>query len=464
MKINLNKYTYIVNEEYGLSLPIPRGYEEAYKKDITQVKNYKGDSFDVLSKDYNYESVNISLNLTKNCNLACKYCFNHNKGNKRLDYATAVEFIDKIISLTPKAERYVIDLSGSGEPLIELNTILQIADYCYNKTNEIKKYIMPQLVCNGTLLTKEVAEKLQKANVLFGISIDGNKKIHDANRVFRDNTGSFEKIMKNVTDIENREYVGAAVTISNNNIKILDDVKFLSKYFNTIAIKIVRPSLGFKLDYETINKQYEQLTLYMLKEFKKGKIDTLMKIMNGDDFFGRFIFRALINSGMPSRCDAGIGKFSLDFDLNVYVCSGSVGIGKLKLGNLKEDIDLSKGRELQAGTINNSICNACKYQRLCGGECLVVSAYNNGICEEMCRIKKHLINLALFIKGELLFEYDDLLEDIYAFLEEKNNRSFADQELTKLSKKTDKYTFMELKSLKDNNDPLYFKIKKQYLK
>ena len=91
---------------------------------------------------------------------------------------------------------------------------------------------MPQFVCNGTLLTKEVAEKLQKANVLFGVSIDGTKKIHDKNRAFRDVSGSFDKIIKNIEDIEHKEFLGCAVTLTNNNLKIVDDVKFLGTPFS----------------------------------------------------------------------------------------------------------------------------------------------------------------------------------------------------------------------------------------
>ena len=321
---------------------------------------------------------------------------------------------------------------------------------------------MPQFVCNGTLLTKEVAEKLQKANVLFGVSIDGTKKIHDKNRAFRDGSGSFDKIIKNIEDIEHKEFLGCAVTLTNNNLKIVDDVKFLSKYFNTIAIKIVRPNILEKLDYKTINKEYDKLTIYMLKEFKKGKIDTLKRLLNGDDFFGKYLFRIIGNASVQSRCDGGLGKFALDFDNNIYTCSGGVGIENLKLGNLDSDIDLDLGRMLQAKTQDNDTCNKCKYKKLCGGECMVVSSLNDGVCNEMCLIKQHLIQLSLFIKGELMFFYNDLLEEIFKFLEEKASRSFGDKELAILANKNIGYTYMELKKLKDDNDPLYFKLLKKY--
>lgn len=463
MELKLGEYLYIINEKTGESLPIPDGYKHEFLNDIAEIMSHVENKPDLLSDAYYYETVNISLNLTKNCNLACKYCFNHEKENKSLSYLDAIKFIELIIKSTPNAKQYVIDLAGSGEPLLEYEKILKIAEYAYNKSNEIHKHIMPQLVSNGTLLTIDKVNALQKANVLFGVSIDGKKKIHDQNRIDRGGNGTFDKIMKNVKAIKHRDFVGAAVTISNDNIDIVNTVKFLSKYFNTISVKIMRPEQNDRLNYQAINENYKELTKYILKEASKGSIKTLKTLLNGDDFFGKYIFRVFGNFRCYSRCDAGIGKFSMDYSGSIYTCSGGVGNLKLCIGNLRDGIDFDFARKLQASSFENETCKHCKYNAICSGECLVVMANNNSISTDMCKIKKNLIELALYIKAEFTYKYSSLLNELYDFLNEKGSRSLGDEELIELSKKTDKYTFMELKSLKDNKDSKYDEIKEELL-
>ena len=51
-----------------------------------------------MNQNYNYDTINISINITKQCNLNCKYCFNKNKENKRVSVQDSIRFIEKIIN------------------------------------------------------------------------------------------------------------------------------------------------------------------------------------------------------------------------------------------------------------------------------------------------------------------------------------------------------------------------------
>ena len=73
---------------------------------------YSDDEFDIMNQNYNYDTINISINITKQCNLNCKYCFNKNKENKRVSVQDSIRFIEKIIKDFPNAKKYHVDLSG----------------------------------------------------------------------------------------------------------------------------------------------------------------------------------------------------------------------------------------------------------------------------------------------------------------------------------------------------------------
>lgn len=98
---------------------------------------------------------------------------------------------------------------------------------------------MIQFTCNGSLLSIDIVHKLQKNNILFSISIDGDEFSHNANRVDLNEKGTIDLVLDK---IKNKEYLGASVTLSNNNVNLVNTVKFLSSYFNTISMKIVRAS------------------------------------------------------------------------------------------------------------------------------------------------------------------------------------------------------------------------------
>ena len=68
MELKLGEYLYIINEKTGESLPIPDGYKHEFLNDIEEIMSHVENKPDLLSDAYYYETVNISLNLTKNCN------------------------------------------------------------------------------------------------------------------------------------------------------------------------------------------------------------------------------------------------------------------------------------------------------------------------------------------------------------------------------------------------------------
>jgi len=77
----------------------------------------------------------LILKITNKCNLNCIYCYNYkenyenknNKNNKDMDFKTAKNSIDNI--LTDGGELLKIQFTG-GEPLLNFNLIEKIINYC----------------------------------------------------------------------------------------------------------------------------------------------------------------------------------------------------------------------------------------------------------------------------------------------------------------------------------------------
>lgn len=172
--------------------------------------------------------------LTKNC-----YCYQIHKGKRKMSFETAKKFIDMIISgekgmyeyINPiKSPGLVVDFIG-GEPFMEIELIDQICSYLMDRLIEMQHpwamRTMFSICSNGVLYRDEKVQKfLSKwANRLsFSVTVDGNKELHDACRVFHDGSPSYDLAIDAVTDWMGRGYyMGSKITIAPENISFLYD-------------------------------------------------------------------------------------------------------------------------------------------------------------------------------------------------------------------------------------------------
>lgn len=116
------------------------------------------------------------LDISDCCNLKCSYCFNNDKENILMSPSVALDALDFFFEKFPNGEKYFVDLSGKGEPLLNKEVICKVALYCHKKSDELMREVLPMLVCNGTLLSKENVNFLQELGVLFGVSLDGSNQ------------------------------------------------------------------------------------------------------------------------------------------------------------------------------------------------------------------------------------------------------------------------------------------------
>ena len=134
--------------------------------------------------------IRATIELTYNCNLHCKMCYQQSqrgKGNQRIEMTKGE--IKKIIDKMPP--KTLITLTG-GEPLIRKDA-LEIIEYAGRRHN-------CNIITNGTLIDQEKARRLVEKNLtLIGVSIDGIGKNHDKIRRVE---GAFKKAITGIQLIQ----------------------------------------------------------------------------------------------------------------------------------------------------------------------------------------------------------------------------------------------------------------------
>ena len=181
-------------------------------------------------------------------------------------------------------------------------------------------------------------------------------------------------------------------------------VLFLSNTFNTISVKPVR-LCDESFTVESISawkKEYSKLTNYIIdRALNYDDIKLLKTLLNGNDYFGKFILRAFSGQRCLVRCDAGLSRFTLDTDGSIYICPAAFNNEKLRIG-CNGIIDDTGLKSMFNNQIEKKECESCCMKYFCGGECIIEKCKNSMKNNEfMCSYKKHLILLAMYLNLEL---------------------------------------------------------------
>jgi uncharacterized protein len=155
----------------------------------------------------------IELNLTFNCNLACEYCFVHNKSPEdRMNFATAKEAIDLLIEHA--YPNVTITLFG-GEPLLEFDLIKEIVPYALERARQQGVTVGWAVTTNGTLITEEMLQFFAQHQINLLLSIDGGQENHDRYRRTKSGQGTWQQIIDSLPMIRlYQSWLGVRMTIS----------------------------------------------------------------------------------------------------------------------------------------------------------------------------------------------------------------------------------------------------------
>ncbi|MEW6096394.1 MAG: radical SAM protein [bacterium] len=132
------------------------------------------------------------IHLTNRCNLECKYCY-ADVGEKR-ENVLSNDKIKKIFDILDSSsyEFILVEFHG-GEPLLCWEKIKDVVPRYYKK-----RIFTFGIQTNGTLLTQKIIDFIKIYSIRIGISIDGPQRIHDRNRCYHNDNGSFQDVMRGI--------------------------------------------------------------------------------------------------------------------------------------------------------------------------------------------------------------------------------------------------------------------------
>lgn len=302
------------------------------------------------------QAKNITFIVTKDCQLACKYCYLVGKNEKEsMSWQTAKSAIDYILNNEAKfMEASVVwDFIG-GEPFLEIGLIDKICDYLKTEMYKRKHHWFNSyrfsFSTNGiNYHTKEVQDFIKKNHnhLSIGISIDGTKKKHDLNRIWKgidQEKGSYEDVVRNIPLwLSQFPNGGTKVTVSSADIPyITESVLHLYKLgIHEVNINVVFEDVWNEGDDQLFENQLIQLA------------DAIIENDYYQDYTCSF-FNETIGKPMDPELDnknwCGAGKMlAVDAVGNFYPCTrfAAYSLREKKpiiIGNVRDGIDQNKLR------------------------------------------------------------------------------------------------------------------------
>lgn len=332
----------------------------------------------------------LTLSITENCNLACRYCCysdaypdTRDSSQKVMDFQTAKIALDYYASLLEEGKRFNPQRRPSigfygGEPLLNFKLMKLCVSYFENAYPEIDP--LYALTTNGTLLDEEKRDFLMAHDFSIAVSIDGPEQEHDRNRIYRDGSGTFADIMRNVKPILDAGY-GKCHAICVFDWK--SDLFALQDFFSRDDIPrlsvISMPNLNDSCTYydrftredytKFLEREAEAFRWYTHQTMGSGSTDTFFDYLFGLQA-GKTLYAvpALIDGTSyiipyTGACVPG-RKILVDVDGNYHICERIN--HTFPIGNIRTGLDFTKiARVIEDYRSHLDHCPSCAVKKLC---------------------------------------------------------------------------------------------------
>lgn len=303
-------------------------------------------------------SKNITFIVTKDCQLACKYCYLVGKNEKeRMQWNIAKKAIDYILDREYDPlfsnKSVVFDFIG-GEPFLEIDLIDKICDYIktelFSRNHHWFNSYRFSFSTNGINYDSEKVQNFiakNREHLSIGITIDGTQQKHDLNRIWKgegEEKGSYNDVVRNIPLwLEQFPNAATKVTISSADIPYIKEsvLHLYSLGIHEVNINCVFEDVWNEGD----DIKFEEQLMQLADEI----IDNELYKENACSFFTE-------QMGKPMDCQrdngnwCGAGKMlAIDAAGNFYPCTrfAQYSLRDKKawiIGNIHDGIDKNKLR------------------------------------------------------------------------------------------------------------------------
>ena len=322
----------------------------------------------------------LVMNLTNQCNLACKYCYEYGEDKvatpegkpKFMEWQIAESAIDFFFTESAGKKALHITFFG-GETLMNFPLLKKVVEHALERAKAEGRSIEFSLTTNATLLTPAIIDFLAEHRIGVTVSIDGPPEMN-ALRVYQNGRPSYDIIEPKIRMLLERHRtkpIAARVTLTSGVIDVTRIFRHLTQDLGfhevgfapvTTASNRVYAIGDSKMDhvladFKSLASEYLQAALSNQHHAFSNVSDTLSELHNG------------VSKSHP--CGAAIGLAAVGPSGDIAPCHRFVDSDTHKMGHVSTGIDRAVQSDfLSRGHVDTKYeCQTCWARPLCAGGC-----------------------------------------------------------------------------------------------
>jgi len=274
---------------------------------------------------YGTKIENIALNVTRRCNLRCKFCYNLPYLTKDGAGEVSTEEIGRFLrTLKPFLAKHPTFTVLGGEPLLEADKLLAVCGMA------IRQGCTALVSTNGTEVTDDFARRVAKLGLQMQVSLDGHTaKLNDAVR----GKGAFDRAVEGIRRlVEHGAYTIISQVCHQGNLPHLGAYYRFGKSLGVNEVRFIPlKCLGGATVGEFAPAPLDELLKHAFTLFK-ARPEFLPLL--GRDAFSILANTCRFSSRRPS-CGTGLQTVLLDADGTLYPCLNT-NHPTFRIANLRE--------------------------------------------------------------------------------------------------------------------------------
>lgn len=324
----------------------------------------------------------VILQLTRDCNLACGYCYQRGKhrADTGMSVATALEAVRFAIGLGPP--HVAVSFFG-GEPLLNRAVIEAVVPKLRALGEPHGVLVTAKVSTNGTLLDDSFARFARAHGLFVSLSCDGHPKAQDPGRPFRDGTGPSSPALERAL----ASLVAAKAPFCSYTVITPGNARYLATSIDWLfarGSRVFITGLDFGADWDDsslaiLGREYRALARRYVRWTRKGAKFYLAP------FDGKIAAHTRGGSGRRHNCAAGVRQFAVDPDGALYPCVEFLFDPRFVIGDLRTGFDANRRAQVNrefAGERPEE-CGDCGIRTRCASACACLNHRTTGRLREV---------------------------------------------------------------------------------
>jgi uncharacterized protein len=364
----------------------------------------------------------VVLQPTAFCNINCSYCYLPDRDNKHvLAQSTVTRLFSELFASGWTAPRLTV-IWHAGEPLVVPVAFYREAFASIERLRPAGVTVTHAFQTNGMLIDDDWCALFRDWKVGVGVSLDGPRALHDANRKTRSGAGTFDRTMAGIRRLQEATLPFHVISVL--SAASIDDPDGLLDFYLEHGIDHVcfnvEESEGSHVSQlfagEALHRRYEA---FLRRFWHKAREDGRMKFVREIDLALPRVFRPSEAQARNVQTDA-LAMLNVDSHGNVSSFSPELlglknaAYGDFLLGNINAQslaeiheacLQSALYRDIQQGV---AACReTCEYFSVCGGGAPVNKLFENGA---FIGTRTSFCTLTQIVPTDLILEAYDCLE------------------------------------------------------